>query len=203
MRYTDRLVDAGNAPSVGSQGDAYDGLDPIFTEEEGRDFRYVHGVGEYLPFRSATFSFLVVKAALDHFRDINRFFEEAVRVLTTEGRVHLLQSVHDVTGPRSAVKTIAHRIKDALDSRATNREGLTTPKHMAEFEQGSLLGALRSHFKVVATREHSSGWHAPRILFASLEPLKLPSLSTAASTTPSTRSDGVVSENSADDLIGS
>ena len=34
MRYTDRLVDAGIAPSVGSQGDAYDCEQMVLLSEQ-------------------------------------------------------------------------------------------------------------------------------------------------------------------------
>lgn len=150
----------------------YFGLDPILPEPETPDFRYVHGLGEYLPFRDSTFSSLVVKAALDHFCDINRFFREAVRVLEPGGRVHLLQSVHEVTGPLAAVKMIAHRIKDAIDHPLTRLENGRTPKHMAEFEKPVLLEVLRSHFEVISVREYSSSWYSPRQLFVSLAPLE-------------------------------
>ena len=72
----------------------YFGLDPIPTGDPST-FRYVRAVAKYFPFREGTFSTVVVKAALDHFNDVEQFFVEAKRVLDRDGHLHLFQRVDD------------------------------------------------------------------------------------------------------------
>jgi SAM-dependent methyltransferase len=96
----------------------YFGLDPVALPEAS-DFRLVRGLAEYFPFADGEFTDVVVLAALDHFRDPARFFLEAQRVLRPDGRLHILQSVHDARGPVSLVRLLAHKVKDALEDRAT------------------------------------------------------------------------------------
>jgi SAM-dependent methyltransferase len=142
----------------------YVGLDPIALPAVG-DFHFVQGVAEYLPFRDETFTDIVVLAALDHFRDLDRFASEASRVLTAGGRLHVLQSVHEVRGPVSAVRGVAHLVKDAWEDRNTRGHGRDVPKHITEFTSGSLVDRLRTPFRPVASESYSATWYSPLKLF--------------------------------------
>ncbi len=147
----------------------YVGLDPLYLPEV-QDFPFVQGLAEYLPFREGTFTDIVVLAALDHFRDVDRFLEEARRVLVQGGRLHILQSVHELRGPVSAVKVVAHKVKDALEDRWTSEHGRRVPKHLEEFTRRSLVDRLRETFEMVATDRYSAKWYSPNKDFLTFEP---------------------------------
>lgn len=148
---------------------AYFGLDPIVLPEV-HDFPFVQAISEYLPFQADAFTDVVVLAALDHFRDPDRFFEEAARVLRPGGRLHILQSVHEVRGPVSAVKVLAHKVKDAIDDRDTAEHGRQVPKHLNEFSLQSLVDRVGARFDVQATDRYSGTWFSPEWLFLSCSP---------------------------------
>jgi SAM-dependent methyltransferase len=145
---------------------SYVGLDPIVLEEV-QDFPFVQGVSEYLPFAADEFTDVVVLAALDHFLDPDRFFQEAARVLGPGGRLHILQSVHEARGPVSAVRVLGHKIKDALDHRDTAEHGQHVPKHLTEFSLDSLLDRVGAHFDIHGMDRYSATWYAPEWLFLS------------------------------------
>lgn len=149
----------------------YVGLDPIVLPEVS-EFPFVRALAEYVPFRPGTFTDIVVLAALDHFRDVDRFLEEARRVLRAEGRLHILQSVHEVRGPVSAVKVMAHKVKDSLEDRSTTARGRgrDVPKHLEEFTNRSLIDRLGAAFDLVATEEYSATWYSPVKRFLTLAP---------------------------------
>lgn len=147
----------------------YVGLDPIALPAVS-DFAFVRGLAEYLPFKAGTFTDIVVLAALDHFRDIGRFLDETRRTLKPNGRLHLLQSVHEVTGPISAVKMLSHKVKDGIEDRWTRVQAIDAPKHLSEFTSESLLERIDGRFEVVARASCSAGWYAPDKLFLSLTP---------------------------------
>jgi ubiquinone/menaquinone biosynthesis C-methylase UbiE len=147
----------------------YVGLDPLALPEVG-DFDFVQGVAEYLPFKAGTFTDIVVLAALDHFRHLDRFFEEADRVLGPAGHLHILQSVHEVHGPVSAVKVMAHRVKDSWEDGVTASSGRDVPKHIAEFTRDSLVAKLNEGgFESVASETYSATWYSPVKLFMSFQ----------------------------------
>jgi SAM-dependent methyltransferase len=147
----------------------YVGLDPIALPEV-TDFPFVRGLAEYLPFKAETFTDIVVLAALDHFRDIGRFLEEAQRTLKPKGRLHILQSVHEVTGPISAVKMLGHKVKDGMEDQWTRVRAIDAPKHLSEFTSESLLERIGNRFEVVSRASCSATWYSPDKLFLSLAP---------------------------------
>lgn len=148
----------------------YVGLDPIIHLPEVRDFPFVRGLAEYLPFKARTFTDIVVLAALDHFRDLDRFLGEARRVLVPGGRLHLLQSVHELRGPISAVKVVGHKLKDALEDRWTKDAfGRHVPKHLEEFTRRSLVERFGGTFEMVSAERYSATWYSPDKLFLTLE----------------------------------
>lgn len=147
----------------------YVGLDPIDLPEVS-DFSFVQGVAEYLPFKSGSFTDVVVLAALDHFRDLDRFLGETRRVLGPKGRLHILQSVHEVSGPVSAVKVLAHKLKDSLEDRRTAAHDRAVPKHLGEFTSRSLIERMRADFDVLSVERYSAAWYSPVKLFLSFAP---------------------------------
>lgn len=147
----------------------YVGLDPIALPDV-RDFPFVRGLAEYLPFKARTFTDIVVLAALDHFREVGRFFDEAHRTLKPGGRLHILQSVHDVSGPISAVKMLTHKVKDGMEDRWTRVRALDAPKHLSEFTSESLLDRIGDHFELVSRESYAPSWYSPDKLFLSLAP---------------------------------
>ncbi|HZD05703.1 MAG TPA: methyltransferase domain-containing protein [Longimicrobiales bacterium] len=148
---------------------SYVGLDPIALPEV-RDFPFVQGLAESIPFVEDSFTDVVVLAALDHFRDLGDFLREARRVLRPGGKLHVLQSVHQVRGPISAVKVLGHRVKDALEERRTAAHGREVPKHLAEFTRSSLLERVRREFDLISTGRYTATWYAPDQMFLTLTP---------------------------------
>jgi SAM-dependent methyltransferase len=142
----------------------YVGLDPL-TLPEVSDFHFVQGVSEYLPFKAGTFTDIVVLAALDHFKDLNKFLAEASRVLSPGGRLHILQSVHQVRGPISATRALAHLVKDSWEDLATSSYGRDVPKHINDFTERSLERRLAGSFDPIAKDSYSATWYSPLKLF--------------------------------------
>lgn len=147
----------------------YYGLDPVVLPEV-EDFSFVRALSEYLPFKDNTFSHLVVIAALDHFKDLEAFFKEAMRVLKPQGKLHIVQSIHELRGPLSAVKMFSHWVKDSLEDRATKIKNPNAPKHITEFSSSSLATTLAKYFVVEAMDKYSHKWYSPTKLFLSLSP---------------------------------
>ena len=137
---------------------------------EVSEFPFAQGLAERIPFKDGTFTDIVVVSALDHFRDPEGFFTEARRVLGPGGRLHIMQSVHEVRGPISAVKVIGHKIKDALEERRTVELGAEVPKHLAEYTTRSLLERACEEFDVESIDEHAAAWYSPTKLFLSFTP---------------------------------
>lgn len=147
----------------------YIGLDPMPLPEVS-DFPFVQGLAEYIPFKDKSFTDVVVLAALDHFRNLDRFLDEARRVLVPRGRLHVMQSVHEVRGPVSAVRVLAHKVKDDLEERRYGEHGRDVPKHLSEFTTRSLIDRLSRSFDVASVGRYSGTWYSPTKLFLSFEP---------------------------------
>lgn len=171
-----RVLDVGCGPGklrtyLNEERVVYYGLDPLpMSEVSG--FRYVCALAEHIPFTDSYFSHIMVNAALDHFCDLDKFFQEAQRVLEPGGKVYVLQSIHEVKGPITAVKMAAHLIKDALDDRATKKNNPDTPKHMNEFSKNVLLEMLSKYFELSSLKEYSTKWYSPRKLFIAMQSTK-------------------------------
>lgn len=146
----------------------YFGLDPLPTPEV-RDFRFVRALAEHIPFKESTFSDILVISSLDHFNNIQGFFEEAVRVLRLDGQIHLYQPIHEVRGPISVVEELSHVFKDAFDNYRTKKQS-RAPKHMTEFRRSSLQEILAGYFEIVSIMEHHSEWYTPKKLFLTMRP---------------------------------
>lgn len=70
----------------------YCGIDPLLIESNVYDFPVVRGVGEHLPFRTGSFSEVILNQVLDHCNSVEQTLEEIVRV-TGDGPVNVMQFV--------------------------------------------------------------------------------------------------------------
>ena len=64
------------------------GIDPLAGAPR-RDFAFVRGIGEYLPFRDGTFDHIVYASSLDHIIDPRRSLADAARCLKPDGYINL------------------------------------------------------------------------------------------------------------------
>ena len=147
----------------------YYGLDPIVLPEVD-GFPFTQALSESMPFKSRSFSHVVAIAALDHFKDLDAFFREAIRVLKPNGRLHLVQSIHELRNPLSAVKMLGHWLKDTLEDRTTKTKNPAAPKHFTEFTTSSLRETLTKHFVIEALDQYSFRWYSPTKLLVTLTP---------------------------------
>lgn len=169
-----RLLDVGCGPGnfrFAFEGKPVDyvGLDPIPLAEV-EDFVYLRGLGEWLPFADDQFAAVTVLSSLDHFNDVDAFCREVVRILEPGGRFHLLQSVHEVRGPVSLLKWLAHEAKDLYEDRTTKAVHREAPKHMNEYETDALRRQLERHFEIVAEDRFTTSLLSPQRLFLSMAP---------------------------------
>jgi len=168
-----RILDVGCGPGnlrriLDPKYVTYFGIDPLpVAEVEG--FPFVCAVAESIPFRAGTFSSVVVRSALDHFRDLNAFFEEVSRVLTDDGQVFLEQVVHKSSGFDGVVRDSLHAVKDLIDGVRTRKQRKSAPKHMRDFSQESLMLAVEhGGFEVSRSQAHHSNWYTPTQMFFNL-----------------------------------
>ncbi len=79
------------------------GIDPLRGEPR-RDFDFVQGIGEYLPFRDGTFDHVLFATSLDHLLDPVRALREAVRVLSPGGTIEIWSG--EVPEPRTGAQSL-------------------------------------------------------------------------------------------------
>jgi ubiquinone/menaquinone biosynthesis C-methylase UbiE len=87
------ILDVGCGPQVlPSYGAAYAdtlvGIDPL-PGDLGRQFSFVQGIGEYLPFRDNTFDRALFATSIDHMLSIPRVLKETWRVVKPDGTVNI------------------------------------------------------------------------------------------------------------------
>lgn len=158
------------ASRLGEGAVDYVGLDPI-PLPECRDFFFLRGLAERIPLRAGSMDHVTTLGALDHFKDRDAFFREIVRVLKPGGSFHLLQSVHEVRGPFSLLKWLAHEAKDALEDRTTKSEHADAPKHMKEYSRAELRALLGRHFRIEREELYSPSLLNPFRLFVTMTPI--------------------------------
>jgi len=151
----------------------YFGLDPI-TLSGVSEFPFVRAVAERIPFADNTFTDVFVLAALDHFRSVDAFASEAARTLVPGGRLHILQSIHDLTGPVSLVRLLGQRIKDSIEDRVMDHDENEAPKHLSDFNRSSVKSTFAQYFDVDRSQDHHDRWYTPTKLFLSLRTQAIP-----------------------------
>ena len=85
-----RVLDVGCGPQAlpsYSGGDQFVGIDPLRGGR--REFAFVQGIAEYLPFRDAVFDRVLFATSLDHMLSPQRALAESRRVLKPDGLVCL------------------------------------------------------------------------------------------------------------------
>ncbi len=99
----------------------YWGLDPLLGEQP-RDFPFLLGMAELLPFGSAVFDSLVYCSCLDHMIDYAQALRQAARVLKPGGCINLALDLIEKSEPRPAwLDKIRRGASQTL--RATLRKG--------------------------------------------------------------------------------
>ncbi len=78
------------------------GLDPL-AGAQPRDFIFVQGLGEYLPFKNELFDQVLFVTSLDHFIDPVIALEEAKRVVKNTGSVCVWLGEKDKNAPKPSV----------------------------------------------------------------------------------------------------
>lgn len=143
----------------------YIGLDPI-PIPEAADIDFIRGLAEHLPFTNGSVRHITVLSALDHFNDLTAFVSEARRVLEPDGRLHVVQQVHE---PVWSIRGVAHAVKDFIEDRRTKHES-DVPHHMTEFHEQELRDALERDFSINREQIFSASRLAPRRWFLTLAP---------------------------------
>lgn len=143
----------------------YIGMDPV-PLVEATGFAFVRGIAENIPLPDASVRHITVLSALDHFKDCEAFLRESVRILEPDGRLHMIQQIHE-HGP--SIRGLAHWLKDALEDRATKHDD-TVPHHMTEFDREDLNQLFERYFVHVAEQLYSMSFYTPRRVFITLAP---------------------------------
>lgn len=86
------ILDVGCGPQAYSsylpEGGEVVGIDPLLGRQP-REFAFVQGIGEYLPFRDETFDQILYASSLDHIMNPRRSLAEAVRCVKRDGNISL------------------------------------------------------------------------------------------------------------------
>jgi SAM-dependent methyltransferase len=78
------------------------GIDPLVGEQP-RDFAFVQGLGEYLPFQANLFDQVLYVTSLDHFIDPVITLIEAKRIIKPEGDICVWIGEKDKNAPKPAI----------------------------------------------------------------------------------------------------
>jgi ubiquinone/menaquinone biosynthesis C-methylase UbiE/uncharacterized protein YbaR (Trm112 family) len=143
----------------------YIGMDPM-PLPEATEFAFVRGIAENIPLPDGSVRHITVLSALDHFKDCEAFLRECVRILEPDGRLHIVQQIHE-HGP--SIRGVAHWLKDKLEDRSTKHDD-EVPHHMTEFDREDLDQALQKYFTKTSEKIYSMSFYTPRRLFLTLAP---------------------------------
>jgi len=143
----------------------YIGMDPT-PLPEAVEFPFVRAIAENIPLPDNTVRHITVLSALDHFKDCSAFLQECLRVLEPDGRLHIVQQIHE-HGP--SIRATAHWLKDLLEDRTTKHDD-EIPHHMTEFDRDDLHQTLDKYFTMQAEETYSMSFYTPRRLFMTLAP---------------------------------
>jgi SAM-dependent methyltransferase/uncharacterized protein YbaR (Trm112 family) len=143
----------------------YIGMDPL-PFPESTEFAFVRGLAENIPLPDGSVRHITVLSALDHFNDCKAFLRECVRILEPDGKLHIVQQIHE-HGP--SIRGVAHWLKDTLEDRSTKHDA-AIPHHMTEFDREELQNSLQHYFTKEAEQVYSMSFYTPRRLFLTLTP---------------------------------
>jgi SAM-dependent methyltransferase len=111
------------------------GIDPLPGEPE-RDFEFVQGIGEFLPFRSDSLDQVLLATSLDHTLVPELALAEARRVIRPGGAVNVWFGELERQG--SVPRSLAQRMRDRLHAVAASLRGkrpAPEPDPFAELDQ--------------------------------------------------------------------
>lgn len=129
--------------------------------ESGTTVALVQGIGEYLPFKSDSFDWVVCKGALDHFPDPYKTVEEMSRVLRPDGRAVISIANFESLGHRLGRN--AHRLAKFLPRKDPNKRQAweTPPDHTYRFDYPLIRRVVSSHLEIEEASGISFLWGAP------------------------------------------
>ena len=126
----------------------------------------MRGIAENIPLPDGSVRHITVLSALDHFKDCEAFLRECLRILEPEGRLHIVQQIHE-HGP--SIRGLAHWVKDKLEDLTTKHDD-EVPHHMTEFDREGLDQTLQIYFTKELEQVYSMSFYTPRRLFLTLAP---------------------------------
>ena len=86
------------------------GIDPLLGQQP-REFSFVQGIGEFLPFRDSTFDHILYASSLDHVMEPKRSLAEAVRCLRPSGYINLwIDGIASDAPPEIQSRLKRHRV---------------------------------------------------------------------------------------------
>jgi SAM-dependent methyltransferase len=111
------------------------GIDPL-RGERVREFDFVQGIGEYLPFRDGAFDQVLFATSLDHLLDPVRALREAARVLAPGGTIEIWSG--EVPEPRTGAQSLGLALR--LLARGELREFAQGVRNRIALARGAQAG---------------------------------------------------------------
>lgn len=106
------------------------GLDPL-KGAQPKDYSFVQGLGEYLPFRDELFNQVIYVTSLDHFIDPGITLKEARRVLKKKGQICIFMGIKDKKAPKLTTSPLWYK-------KIKIPEGADDPFHYRKFNCESI-----------------------------------------------------------------
>lgn len=123
------------------------GIDPLIGVQP-RDFSFVLGLGEYLPFRDKLFDQILYVTSLDHFIDPVITLQEAKRTIKDHGEICIWIGEKDKYAPKP-------KISEKWYDKLIVPKGAEDPFHFKRFSSQEFERYLRCiQLKVVRKEEH-------------------------------------------------
>jgi SAM-dependent methyltransferase len=125
------------------------------------DVALIQAIGEHLPFRAASFDWVMCKGALDHFPDPYKTMEEISRVLKPDGKAVISVANFESLGHR--LGRTAHRVTAFFPRRDPEKRQAweTPPDHTYRFDYALIRQVASSHLEIEDTVGISFFWGAP------------------------------------------
>jgi SAM-dependent methyltransferase len=131
------------------------GIDPLPGERE-RDFEFLQGLGEYLPFRTGSVDQVIFATSLDHMLVPSRALVEAARVVRPGGAVNVWFGELPVDGPIQRLRTAAGHLLERWGLRRAPPPPEPEPHYIAGIEQPE--GAVDKFHVAHPTRPTITSW---------------------------------------------